>query len=103
MIAAFSITPIGAGDSVSASVADAVRLVRASGLPNETNAMFTNVEGEWDEVMALLKSCVMTVAESAPRVSVVVKIDHRPGHAGALTAKVEAVEAHLGGRARPEV
>jgi uncharacterized protein (TIGR00106 family) len=103
MIAAFSITPIGAGDSVSASVADAVRLVRASGLPNETNAMFTNVEGEWDEVMALLKSCVMTVAESAPRVSVVVKIDHRPGHTGALAAKVEAVEAHLGGRARPEV
>jgi uncharacterized protein YqgV (UPF0045/DUF77 family) len=48
MIAAFSITPIGAGDSVSASVADAVRLVRASGLPNETNAMFTNVEGERD-------------------------------------------------------
>jgi uncharacterized protein YqgV (UPF0045/DUF77 family) len=84
-------------------VADAVRLVRASGLPNETNAMFTNVEGEWDEVMALLKSCVMTVAESAPRVSVVVKIDHRPGHTGALAAKVEAVEAHLGGRARPEV
>jgi uncharacterized protein (TIGR00106 family) len=95
MIAAFSITPIGAGDSVSASVADAVRLVRASGLPNETNAMFTNVEGEWDEVMSLLKECVMTVAEAAPRVSVVVKIDHRPGHEDALTTKVRAVERHL--------
>jgi uncharacterized protein (TIGR00106 family) len=56
MIAAFSITPLGAGASVGASVADAVRLVRQSGLPNETNAMFTNVEGEWDEVMALLKA-----------------------------------------------
>jgi len=42
-----SITPIGDGDSVSGAVADAVRLVRASGLPNETNAMFTNVEGSW--------------------------------------------------------
>ena len=51
MIAAFSITPIGSGESVGAAVAEAVRLVRASGLPNETNAMFTNVEGEWDEVM----------------------------------------------------
>ena len=95
MIAAFSITPLGVGDSVSAQVADVVRLVRESGLANETNAMFTNVEGEWDEVMALVKSCVLKVGESAPRVSVVVKIDHRPGRDGALTAKVAAVEAHL--------
>src|SRR3977135_4497493 len=58
MIAAFSISPAGIGESVSAAVADAVRLVRASGLPNETNAMCTNVEGEWDEVMDLIKACV---------------------------------------------
>ena len=95
MLAAFSITPLGAGDSVSGAVAEAVALVRASGLPNETNAMFTNVEGEWDEVMALLKACVMAVAETAPRVSVVVKIDHRPGHDDALTTKVRAVEERL--------
>jgi uncharacterized protein (TIGR00106 family) len=95
MIAAFSITPLGVGESVSASVADAVGLVRESGLPNETNAMFTNVEGDWDEVMALLKACVDTVAESAPRVSVVVKIDHRPGTTDGLTHKVAAVEARL--------
>jgi uncharacterized protein (TIGR00106 family) len=95
MIAAFSITPLGAGDSVSSSVADAVRLVRESGLPNETNAMFTNVEGGWDEVMALVKACVDRVAEDAPRVSVVVKIDHRPGHTDGLTTKVASVEARL--------
>lgn len=95
MLVAFSITPLGVGDSVSANVADAVRLVRESGLPNETNAMFTNVEGEWDEVMALLKACVDKVAEVAPRVSVVVKIDHRPGHEGAISTKVEALERHL--------
>lgn len=95
MIAAFSITPLGAGDSVSAQVADAVRLVRDSGLPNETNAMFTNVEGEWDEVMALIKRCVDTIADQAPRVSVVIKIDHRPGASGALEAKVRAVEDRL--------
>ena len=95
MLAAFSITPLGVGDSVSAQVAAAVRIVRESGLPNETNAMFTNVEGEWDDVMALLKSCVLTVAEAAPRVSVVVKIDYRPGVHDALHAKVDAVEARL--------
>jgi uncharacterized protein (TIGR00106 family) len=95
MIAAFSITPVGAGETVSGAVAEAVRLVRASGLPNETNAMFTNVEGDWDEVMDLIKACVMKVGESAPRVSVVVKIDHRPGFTGGLAAKVRSVEAKL--------
>ena len=97
MIAAFSITPLGAGESVSAAVAEAVRIVRASGLPNETNAMFTNIEGEWDEVMAVIKDCVDAVAEVAPRVSVVVKIDHRAGVTGGLQSKVQAVEARLHG------
>jgi uncharacterized protein (TIGR00106 family) len=95
MLAAFSITPLGTGESVSASVADAVRLVRMSGLPNETNAMFTNVEGEWDEVMALIKACVDKVAEAAPRVSLVIKVDYRPGVTDALHQKVAAVEAQL--------
>jgi uncharacterized protein (TIGR00106 family) len=97
MLAAFSITPLGGGDSVSASVAAAVALVRASGLANETNAMFTNVEGEWDEVMALLKACIDRVGEDAPRVSVVIKLDVRPGHDGAMTAKMDALERHLAG------
>ena len=101
MIAAFSITPIGAGESVAAAVADAVGLVRDSGLPNETNAMFTNVEGDWDNVMALIKACVMKVAEQAPRVSVVMKIDHRLGVTGAMRAKVDAVEALLAERRPP--
>jgi len=95
MIAAFSITPLGVGESVGNSVADAVRLVRESGLPNETNAMFTNVEGDWDQVMALIKACVMKVSDEAPRVSVVIKIDHRPGVTDALRSKVEAVEDRL--------
>ena len=95
MIAAFSITPLGGEESVGASVAEAVRLVRHSGLPNETNAMFTNVEGDWDEVMSLIKACVMKVGESAPRVSLVIKIDHRPGVTGALRHKVESVERRL--------
>jgi uncharacterized protein (TIGR00106 family) len=102
MLVAFSITPLGAGDSVGGSVAEAVRLVRESGLPNETNAMFTNVEGDWDEVMALLRRCVEKVAQSAPRVSVVMKIDYRPGTEGALEGKVASIERHLtGGAAEP--
>ncbi len=95
VLAAFSITPLGTGESVGASVAEAVRLVRASGLPNETNAMFTNVEGGWDEVMGLIKACVERVAQDAPRVSVVIKLDVRPGHDGAITQKVQRVERLL--------
>jgi len=100
MIAAFSITPLGGGESAGAPVAEAVRLVRQSGLPNETNAMFTNVEGDWDEVMSLIKACVMKVSETAPRVSVVIKIDHHPGVTNALQHKVESVERRLAERAR---
>src|SRR2546421_9614632 len=95
MIAAFSITPLGIGDSVSGAVSDVVRLVRESGLPNETNAMFTNVEGDWDAVMGLIRSCMDRVLEDAPRASVVIKIDERPGHTGRITGKVEAVERYL--------
>ncbi|GAA0998199.1 MTH1187 family thiamine-binding protein [Nocardiopsis tropica] len=99
MIAAFSISPMGgpAGDDggVAAAVAEAVAIVRASGLPNETTAMFTSVEGEWDEVMAVIKACVDRLAETAPRVSLVIKADVRPGFTGQLTEKVERVERHL--------
>jgi uncharacterized protein (TIGR00106 family) len=95
MLCAFSITPLGAGESVSELVADAVRIVRDSGLPNETTAMFTNVEGEWDEVMDLVKRCVDAVKGKAPRVSIVIKIDDRAGHRDGLRTKVASVEAHL--------
>ncbi len=95
MLCAFSITPLGVGDSVGDIVAEVVRLVRTSGLANETNAMFTNVEGEWDEVMALLKECIALVERRAPRVSVVVKIDDRPGTNDLLHAKVASIERQL--------
>ena len=95
MLAAFSITPLGAGESVGKAVTEAVRLVRASGLPNETNAMFTNVEGEWDEVMAVIKRAVDAVSASAGRVSLVLKADIRPGHPDQLHAKVAKVEQLL--------
>jgi uncharacterized protein (TIGR00106 family) len=98
MLVAISISPSGGDDTggVSAAVADAVRVIRESGLPNETNAMFTNIEGEWDEVMDVVKKAVLTVAEHSPRVGLVLKADLRRGHdTGQLAAKVERVEAQL--------
>ncbi len=87
MIVAFSISPGGVGDSVGDLVGACVEIVRASGLPNETNAMFTNVEGDFDEVMAVIRDCIDHVAAVAPRVGVVVKIDHRPDVTDALGHK----------------
>ena len=97
MLVAFSVTPIGTGEAVGEAVAEAVRVVRDSGLPNRTDAMFTTVEGDWDEVMAVVKRAVDAVATEAPRVSLVLKADIRPGVTGALTAKVETVERYLQG------
>src|SRR5215218_4154653 len=95
MLVAFSVTPLGGGDSVGDLVAEAVRVVRASGLPNRTDAMFTTVEGEWDEVMAVVKQAVDVVSAGAPRVSLVLKADVRPGVDNALTAKVQRIEDRL--------
>jgi uncharacterized protein (TIGR00106 family) len=95
VLVAFSVTPLGTGESVGDLVAEAVRVVRASGLPNRTDAMFTTVEGEWDEVMAVVKRAVEAVAAQAPRVSVVLKADVRPGVTDGLTSKVEHVERYL--------
>jgi uncharacterized protein (TIGR00106 family) len=95
VLVAFSVSPMGGSDSVGDAVAACVREVRDSGLPNQTNAMFTNVEGPYDEVMALVRRCIERCAAEAPRVSLTLKLDHRPGHDGALTAKVARVEAAL--------
>jgi uncharacterized protein (TIGR00106 family) len=95
MLCAFSITPLGVGESVGAVVADAVRIVRESGLPNETNSMFTIVEGGWDEVMTVVKRCVDAVAAEAPRVSLVVKVDYRPGVTDMMHTKVATIEERL--------
>jgi uncharacterized protein (TIGR00106 family) len=97
VLVAFSVTPLGVGEAVGELVAEAVRVVRASGLANRTDAMFTTVEGDsWDEVMAVVKAAVEAVQARAPRTSTVIKVDWREGVTGALESKVATVEQHLG-------
>lgn len=106
MLVALSISPSGSpldagtpdgdpGGGVSGVVAEVVRVIRASGLPCETNAMFTNIEGEWDEVMTVVKQAVDVAAARYPRVGLVLKADIRPGYDAQLAGKVERVEEHL--------
>ncbi|MGV8877369.1 MAG: thiamine-binding protein [Rhodoglobus sp.] len=95
MIVAFSIAPSGGPDntdSVHDAVAAAVTVVRNSGLPNHTDSMFTTIEGEWDDVFAVVKAATEAVAAFGSRVSLVLKADIRPGHVGEMTGKVERLE-----------
>lgn len=107
MLLAFSVAPSGkppgsaASDenpdaSVHDAVAAAVKIVRESGLPNRTSSMFTEIEGEWDEVFDVVKRATEAVGRYGSRVSLVIKADIRPGYSGELTAKVERLEEALG-------
>ncbi|MEU3209353.1 MTH1187 family thiamine-binding protein [Nocardiopsis alba] len=98
-IVASSVSPLGTGESVAPAVARAVKVVRDSGLPNETTSMFTSVEGEWDEVMDVVKRAVEAAGEGAGRVSLTLKADIREGVTDGLRGKVEAVERELGDQA----
>ena len=98
MLVAFSVSPTttdAPDGSVSEAVAAAVRVVRESGLPNETTSMFTTLEGEWDECMDVVKRACEAVSAVSLRVALVLKADIRPGWEGQLSAKVERVEEHL--------
>ena len=98
MLVAFSVAPSGgdnSGDSVHDAVAAAVKVVRDSGLPNQTDAMFTTIEGDWDDVFAVIKAATDAVGAFGTRVSLVLKADIRPGHTGELTGKVERLEAAI--------
>ncbi len=113
MLVAFSVAPSGApssagpgasgaaagtSGSVAAAVADAVRVVRTSGLPHRTDAMFTTLEGEWDECMDVVRRACEAVAAHGERVSLVLKADIRTAAGrtgGELTGKLERLEAAL--------
>ena len=99
VLVAFSVTPLGVGEGVGELVAEAVRVVRGSGLPNKTDAMFTVIEGDsWDEVMAVVQRAVEAVKTRTPRVSVVIKADWRDGVIDAMNRKTESVERYLSER-----
>lgn len=94
-LVAVAIAPFGVGDELAEEVAEVVRVIRASGLPNKTYSMFTEIEGEWDEVMKVVKEATLVLAEKDIRTEVVLKADIRPGFEGTMETKVAKVDALL--------
>ena len=96
MLAEFSIVPLGKGEGVSQYVAECLRVVEGSGVEYRVNPMGTVLEGDFDEVMAVICECHKRVASMASRVLTTVRIDDRRGVEGALDSKVRSVEQKLG-------
>ena len=94
-LVAVAIAPFGVGDELAPEVAEVVKVIRESGLPNHTYSMFTEIEGEWDEVMDVVKRATFVLAEKGIRTEVILKADIRPGATGTMTRKVEAVDRIL--------
>jgi uncharacterized protein (TIGR00106 family) len=97
MLAEFSIIPVGKGESLGDAIAEVIRVIDDSGLPYKSNPMGTVVEGDWDEVMALIKKCHDEAIKKAPRLLSRINIDLRPSKPkDRLTGKLESVEKRLG-------
>ena len=95
VLAAVCIAPCGTGDSYSPYVAQVVKIIRESGLTSRTNSMFTEIEGEWDDVMAVVKKAALYLAEQGLRTEVILKADIRPGHTEMMLHKTAIVEQLL--------
>lgn len=94
-LVAVAIAPFGVGDELAPKVAEVVRVIRESGLPNKTYSMFTEIEGEWDEVMAVVRDATFVLAQKGIRTEVILKVDVRPGFENMMEQKVRSVDAIL--------
>ena len=92
----FSIFPLDKGDSLSEYVARCLEIVDRSGLSYRCHSMGTTLEGEYDEVMGVVRQCFEALAADCDRVECSLKIDYRKGHPGRLDSKVASVEEKLG-------
>ncbi len=92
----FSMSPLDKGDSLSQYVARSLDIIDKSGLPYQLTPMGTIIEGEWEQVMAVVTSCFDRMSQDCGRISTSIRIDYRAGKTGRLQSKVKAIEARLG-------
>jgi uncharacterized protein (TIGR00106 family) len=96
MLAEFSIVPLGVGSSIGDRLAEVLKIVDASGLPYKVNPMGTVIEGEWNEVMKLIRRCHSTVMKRGERAITTISIDDRKGKPNRIEEKVRSVERRIG-------
>ncbi len=100
MLCEFSIAPITSGESLGKAVSEIIAIIDESGIPYQTHAFGTLVEGEWEPVMALIKKCHHAMRNHHSRVITTIRIDDREGAGRRLTGKVDSIEKHLGRQIR---
>ena len=91
----FSMSPLGKGESVSKFVSRSLDIIDKSGVPYRLNPMGTVLEGEWDEVFAVVRQCYERMKKDCNRISCSIKVDYRKGHSGRLVSKAASVEKTL--------
>lgn len=101
-LVALAIAPVGVGDELKEYVAEVIRVIRASGLSCRTNSMFTEIEGDWDDVMRVVRDATFVLAERGIRTEVVLKADIRPGFENMMERKVRVVDELLEGAGEAE-
>lgn len=94
-LVAVAIAPFGIGEELSKEVSEVVKVIRESGLPNKTYSMFTEIEGEWDEVMKVVKDATFVLAEKGIRTEVIMKMDIRPGYENMMNEKLVRMENEM--------
>jgi uncharacterized protein (TIGR00106 family) len=95
MLAQFSIVPLDKGISVSSEVAKVLQIIDNSGLPYKLNPMGTVVEGSWNEVMELIRTCHEETVNSSERVLTSISIDDRKGRQNRIEGKITSLEKRL--------
>ena len=96
MLLELSVTPLGRGRSISADIADLVRIIDASGLDYRLTAAGTIIEGEWDQLMDVARKCQAEMRKKTERVITFMKIDDYADRTGRLTEAVGSVERKIG-------
>ncbi|GAB6166466.1 MTH1187 family thiamine-binding protein [Thermostilla marina] len=92
----FSMYPLDKGESLSPYVARSLDIIDQSGLEYQCHAMGTTLEGEFDQVMEVVRRCFERMSQDCNRIECIIKIDYRAGKSGRLQAKVASVEEKLG-------
>lgn len=90
------VVPLGVGTSVSEYVTACQRVLDEAGLDHTLHAYGTNIQGEWDAVLAAVKRCHQVVHEmGAPRISTIIKLGTRTDRAQTMQDKIRSVEEKL--------